>query len=227
MNPDRGYGNRALHFLFPGLVGGLALLLMAALLPPPKPAVFLAEQVRSGSAGVDNQVTAVLLNYRGYDTLLEMAVLLLAVLGVWALGPRPEPLALVPVNAILLTLGRSLLPLLMLTAGYLIWVGSKAPGGAFQAGALLGAGGVLLALTDRHLLDCLPVRLFRPALALGLLVFLAVALGTMAAGHLFLQYPPGRAATLILFIEGAASLSIGLILTALVAGGRPFPDSKE
>ena len=33
-------------------------------------------------SGVEHPVTAVLLNFRGYDTLLEVAVLLLALLGV-------------------------------------------------------------------------------------------------------------------------------------------------
>ena len=41
-------------------------------------------------SGVSNPVTAVLLNYRAYDTLLELAVLLAAVLGIMAVGPaRP------------------------------------------------------------------------------------------------------------------------------------------
>jgi multisubunit Na+/H+ antiporter MnhB subunit len=226
MTPDR-FGDRAMRLLFLGLVGGLGLLLMLVLQPAPKPAVNLAEQVRAGAAGVDNQVTAVLLNFRGYDTLLEMTVLLLAVLGVWALGPSPEPTTLVPVNRILLTLGRALIPLLVLTAGYLIWIGSYASGGALQAGALLGAGGVLTALTDRHIFTSLPVRLLRLSLALGLLVFLAIALGTMAAGGLFLQYPAGRAADLILAIECAAALSIGSILTALAAGGGPQSDLEK
>ena len=38
------------------------------------------------TSGVRNPVTAVLLNFRGYDTLLEMGVLLVALLGVWSLG---------------------------------------------------------------------------------------------------------------------------------------------
>ena len=41
------------------------------------------------ASGVHNPVTAVLLNFRGYDTLLEMAVLLLALIGVWSLGASP------------------------------------------------------------------------------------------------------------------------------------------
>ena len=45
----------------------------------------LEEQVAThlDTSGVGNPVTAVLLNFRGYDTLLEMAVLLVALLGVW------------------------------------------------------------------------------------------------------------------------------------------------
>ena len=38
-------------------------------------------------SGTENPITAVLLNFRGYDTLLEMAVLTSALMGVWALGP--------------------------------------------------------------------------------------------------------------------------------------------
>ena len=38
-------------------------------------------------SGVDNPVTAVLLNFRGYDTLLEIGVLLLAAVGVLSVSP--------------------------------------------------------------------------------------------------------------------------------------------
>ncbi|MDF1529204.1 MAG: DUF4040 domain-containing protein, partial [Sedimenticola sp.] len=41
---------------------------------------------KMAQSGVKNPVTAVLLNFRGYDTLLEMVVLLLALLSVWSLG---------------------------------------------------------------------------------------------------------------------------------------------
>jgi multisubunit Na+/H+ antiporter MnhB subunit len=42
------------------------------------------------NTGVQHPVTAVLLNYRGYDTLLEMVVLLLALLGAWGLSDSVE-----------------------------------------------------------------------------------------------------------------------------------------
>ena len=38
-------------------------------------------------SGVENPVTAVLLNFRGYDTLLEIGVLLLAALSVLSVSP--------------------------------------------------------------------------------------------------------------------------------------------
>ena len=53
---------------------------------PGDPAGLAQEAYRSlEQSGVSNPVTAVLLNYRGYDTLLEIAVLLLAIVAVWSL----------------------------------------------------------------------------------------------------------------------------------------------
>ncbi|HBH35695.1 MAG TPA: hypothetical protein DDW45_04780, partial [Gammaproteobacteria bacterium] len=71
----------ALMLLLLTVAGGLGY----ALLSLPEQAVGLSEQVRVNMemSGVQNPVTAVLLNFRGYDTLLEMAVLLAALLGVW------------------------------------------------------------------------------------------------------------------------------------------------
>ena len=61
----------------------------------PPDAVGLSAQVAANleTSGVSNPVTAVLLNFRGYDTLLEMVVLLLALLGVWSLGGAGHPVA--------------------------------------------------------------------------------------------------------------------------------------
>ena len=97
----------------------------------------LAGQVAANlvDSGVTNPVTAVLLNFRAYDTLLELAVLLAALLGIFALGPaRP---GFKEGGPVLDGLIRWLVPLLIVTGGYLLWVGAHAPGGAFQAAALL------------------------------------------------------------------------------------------
>lgn len=200
------------------LCGGLTLALGWTVLALPEPTVRLPEQVAANLAGsgVAHPVTAVLLNFRGYDTLLEVAVLLLALLGVFALARHAGPHAHRPVpgHPVLQTLARLLAPLMLLVAGYLLWAGAHAPGGAFQAGAVLAAAGVLLRLAGLLPAWALPGRLLRAGLALGLLVFLAVAAAPLLQGSL-LQYPPATAGRLILLIEAALTLSIGLTLAGL------------
>lgn len=177
---------------------------------------------RLDQSGVTNPVTAVLLNYRAYDTLLEVAVLLAAVVGVWMLGPRAPALAPLRDDLLFVALLRPLVPVLCVLAGYLLWLGSFAPGGAFQAGAVLSGAFVFLLLSG---IPDAPGRADRPWLRLllvaGLVVFVGVAAGVTLAGGVLLQYPPAQAKTLILVIEGTLTLSIALTLTVLYLGGRP------
>ena len=203
------------------LAGGLAY----AVLSLPNQAAGLSDQVRTNmeASGVHNPVTAVLLNFRGYDTLLEMGVLLVALLGVWSLGAAVEHRRVNP-EPVLSSLVGWLVPMMMLMAGYLLWVGAAAPGGAFQAGSVLAAAGILLLLTCKRP----PVRLLgwplRLVLVLGLGAFVAVGVTLMSANGAFLQYPNSLAGGLILFIEAAATLSIGVTLAALFLGGWPDLD---
>jgi len=188
---------------------------------PPRAAGLSGEVAASlGVSGVTNPVTAVLLNFRGYDTLLETAVLLLALLGVWSLGGAPlrrEP----PSGPVLEALTGTLIPLLILIAAYLLWVGAHAPGGAFQAGSVLGAAGVLLLLAGWRppaRVTGFPLRLL---LAVGPAVFVAMAaLLHLVEGEL-LRFPPAWAGILILILETVAALSIGVTLAALFLGGDP------
>jgi multisubunit Na+/H+ antiporter MnhB subunit len=179
-------------------------------------------------SGVSNPVTAVLLNYRGYDTLLEVAVLLLAIVAVWSLRVEGVSAFTAPGEPMLAALLRVLLPLLLLASGYVLWIGSFAPGGAFQGGALIGGALVLMllgGLIGRRVLQRL--TLLRAGLWLGLAVFIAVGLGVMVGGGRLLEYPTGQAGTLILIIEAAALISIGLTLGALFFGGQPTLDSQR
>jgi multisubunit Na+/H+ antiporter MnhB subunit len=99
-------------------------------------------------------------------------------------------------------------------SAYLLWVGAHAPGGAFQAGAVLAAAGVLLRLSGYHSAGLLKNLLIRRALMVaGVLVFAMTGLILMSLGSGFLAYPPAWAGSLILLIETAATLSIALILT--------------
>lgn len=203
------------------LTGSLAIALGGALaraiLDLPAAAVDLPGMVttRMAESGVDHPVTAVLLNFRGYDTLLEIAVLLLALMGMLAVTQRAGPSPARPVSDPLLpALARLVVPLMILAAGYLLWAGAHRPGGAFQAGAVLAAAAVLL-----HLAGLLPARaslgrMTRLGLAGGFSVFLTVAAALLGEGAL-LRYPPDQAGALILLVEAGLTLSLGLILAGL------------
>jgi len=177
------------------------------------------------ASGVSNPVTAVLLNFRGYDTLLEMVVLISALLGVWSLGGANVYREASP-GSVLETFTRLLVPVLIIVAGYLLWVGAHAPGGAFQAGSVLGAAGVLLLLTGWRLSPSLAAFPLRFSLVAGSGVFLAIAFFTLLTEGQILQYSQEKAGVLILIIEAAATLSIGVTLTALFLGYRP-PNKKD
>jgi len=202
------------------LAGGLGY----AILNLPSHAVGLSLQVAENieASGVSNPVTAVLLNFRAYDTLLEMAVLLLAVLGIWSLAVVPESRESEP-GAVLDMLSRLLVPLLILVSGYLLWVGGHAAGGAFQAGSVLAAAGVLLLLTGWRPSARFAGWPLRFSLILGLAIFVIVAVLMLLLGESFLELPLLHASALILMIEAAAALSIGITLASLFLGSRPQP----
>ncbi len=209
------------------LSAALGLTLIGVILESPSPArVRLSEEIlmQIDASGVTHPVTAVLLNFRGYDTLLEVMVLLLALLGVLAqMGERkrqnlPAGFHLAqPRLQVLLWLARVLVPLMVLVAGYSLWAGGHQPGGAFQAGAVLAAAGVLLNLSGLLPSWIQPAWNLRAGLVSGLLVFLLIAAAVMAVASpgLLLQYPPASAGMLILLVETGLTLSLGLILTGL------------
>ena len=184
-------------------------------------------------SGVDNPVTAVLLNFRGYDTLLEIGVLLLAGVGVLSVAPSAVMPADSAPSPILILLLRLLLPFIILVSGYILWIGKYAPGGAFQAGAVLAAGGILL-VTAAGRFNLSASKALPLAMGIGVLIFLLVALATMMVRGNYLQYPVALAGTLILVIESAATLSIAAVLVLLFVGVKsdadcpaPGEDSKN
>jgi multicomponent Na+:H+ antiporter subunit B len=104
--------------------------------------------------GAANIVTAIIVTYRGLDTLGEVTVLFLtaAIVGLVLShgrrkgdGPRREP----PPTGELLTTGtRLLVPLILLFGVYVFVNGHLTPGGGFQGGAILASAILLLLLTD-------------------------------------------------------------------------------
>ncbi len=195
-----------------GLIGWAALQL-----PPGDTTAGTLARDALDETGVSNPVTGVLLVFRGYDTLLEMGVLLLAFLGARAVasGRAHSPgTSEVSEPALVGALLSLVVPLTILVGIYLLRAGGHAPGGAFQAGAVLAAGGVLLSLTGRLVPTDHTPLVQRLVLVLGLLVFSGMGLFMLFAGSAMLSLPGTWA---IYLVETALMISIALPLALLFA----------
>lgn len=220
----RRIGRAALVLLITLIFAGLASTVIA--LPPV--AAGLSEEVGAKivSGRTRNPVTATLLDFRGYDTFLEMAVFLLAAVAIRALR-RGGPPPIMPDNDILLFLSRALPPVMILISGYLLVAGLETAGGAFQAGAVLAAAGVLLILAGR------PVPLVedgiagRLGLAGGLAMFIALGLGGMLFADAFLDYPQRGAGTILMLLEAGVTVSVALTLLAMFVGVLRNEDLRD
>lgn len=172
------------------------------------------------ATGVSHPITAVLLSYRTLDTLLEIAVLVVAVFGARAVAG--ESIRTVRTSdPVRTTLAVLLLPVLIVLAVWMLVAGTTRPGGAFQAGAILGA-----ALVIGHLCG---IPFTTPSgragmLAIGgsLVFFICFATaGVLITGWWFGMHESWAGAA-ILALEAVLALGIGLALAMifLVAGSK-------
>jgi multicomponent Na+:H+ antiporter subunit B len=125
-------------------VSGLAILLVAALARLPfGGAPMQVGQAINGAApaevGTANQVTAVLLAYRGLDTLGELSILFIAATAVGLILGRQAGRPDHPAGFVLRTGGELLFPFLIVLGSYIIIHGHLTPGGGFQGGVILAA----------------------------------------------------------------------------------------
>jgi multisubunit Na+/H+ antiporter MnhB subunit len=174
--------------------------------------------------GLDHPVTAVLLVFRGFDTMLELGILALAVLGMLAVrgGRRLSVAGLEPArDPVLESVVRLLVPVSIVVAGYMLWLGTFTAGGAFQAGVVLAGAGILLWLTGHRSLQDAPLWLWGVLVLSGFGVFLAMAAGSLAWADQALAYPEAHLHALVQIIEVAAAVSIGTSLAALFVGLHP------
>lgn len=213
----------------------LSLLVMGALasaiLLLPEPAPTLAPEADKGLAatGLGNAVTAVLIVYRSFDTMLEKIVLVLAVVGVWSVAPdrfwggAPAPLGRANPDSALVFLATILTPLGILIGVHIFWAGADEPGGAFQAGAILAAMWIVVMMARLTEPPRIRANLLRLALVAGPAVFLVVGLAGAGMAGSFFAYPMSFAKPIILFVETFMLVSIAVALPMLVAG----PPSRE
>lgn len=205
------------------LAVAMIMALLSLQLPLPGLTPELEDQMKN--SGARHPMTAVLLNFRAWDTWLELGVLFLASFSILVIHRtshvRAFPRLPAEPSPTLRWLAKTMLPLLILIGGYLLWAGAHSPGGAFQAGALMGAAGVLMRLGGFDPLEEIPDALFRLGLILGFCTFSVIAASVLLTGRNLLEYPVSRAGVLILIIEVAATVSIALTLNVVYSGSRP------
>jgi len=120
-----------------------------------------------GESGAENVVTAVLLNYRAFDTFGEVTIIFAALAAVLAVLPsvaasagmpqdhpsrtdharhRPPP----PVSPIVAFVLRLTAPFIIAFAAWMMLKGHLTPGGGFQGGVMIGALLILLSIVFKR-----------------------------------------------------------------------------
>ena len=150
---------------------------------------------------VPNMVTAVLADYRGFDTMFETVVIFIAgiaILGILkltgkdAIRParkRKDEVADVP-DLIVAHTVRLLVPVIQLFAFYVLAHGHVSPGGGFQGGVIMGASFILVALAWDlpRAMDRLSVDRAILFAGVGILIYAGIGLLSMLLGGEFLDY---------------------------------------
>jgi multicomponent Na+:H+ antiporter subunit B len=144
--------------------------------------------------GMPNVVTSVLADYRGYDTLGEVAVIFTAGVGVLILlgsGARKRPGAgKMSKLLVLRVITKLFFPLILLFALYIQFHGEYGPGGGFQAGVIFATGFILyaMAFSLEQAQQVIPPMLLRVMMAAGVLIFAGTGLVSILLGGSFLEY---------------------------------------
>jgi multicomponent Na+:H+ antiporter subunit B len=140
-----------------------------------------------GTLGAPNVITGLLITYRGFDTLGEVAVLFMvaASVGVLLAGETGRDSEVSkptrPASEIVQNGARVLLPLVFLFGAYVIMHGHLSAGGGFQGGAIVASAMMLMIVTWPDL--PIPQRgLSRTESAAGVLYVLVGVLGLIFAG---------------------------------------------
>jgi multicomponent Na+:H+ antiporter subunit A len=199
-------------------------------------------------AGGKNVVNVILVDFRGFDTLLEITVLGIAALGIYALIklemsdtvlPVRSPLDATPrltdsgrINDVILrTVSKIAIFIVLGFSWFLFFAGHHHPGGGFIGGLMTSAALVLLSMsagmnvTERMI----PVN-YRIVIGIGLLTALLTGVGSFAAGVPFLSHSFGyfdlpllgetELATAVLFDLGVYLAVVGVTMTIIYSIGR-------
>ncbi len=138
--------------------------------------------------GAANLVTAVVLAYRGLDTLGELAILFTAATAIGIIlgtTDKTQTTSSPTAGFIVATAAKVLFPLLLVFALYIILHGHLTPGGGFQGGAVLAAAFFLLTLADSG--NNIKHKVTQVIEALAGTAFIVLGLVSFALQGVFLQ----------------------------------------
>ncbi|WP_366655577.1 hydrogenase subunit MbhD domain-containing protein [Fodinicurvata sp. EGI_FJ10296] len=193
------------------------------------------------ATGLGNAVNAVLLSFRVLDTLLEKSILMIALLGVVLVGADGRPAAEAPSaaqyhrvprdsNAALGLLTTVILPVALVTAGYLVAIGADRPGGAFQGGTVAAAGLIVAVLSGRLRHPAAGSRLVTATVSAAIAVLAAVLAIASVVGPGFggIPFIGGDQKVVIIAVEIALTVGIAVVLAALALGDRErWPQMRD
>ncbi|MGK0189748.1 MAG: multicomponent Na+:H+ antiporter subunit B [Verrucomicrobiales bacterium] len=158
------------------------------------------ENVRTETE-VPNIVTAVLADYRGFDTMFETVVVFVAGIAIIAVlrdfgnGKRGYPPALAnnlpeEPDLIVIQTCKLVIPILQIFALYVLAHGHHSPGGGFQGGVMLGSSFILMALANGVEAAAKILTEGRVILlaATGIVIYAGTGLICMLLGQNFLDY---------------------------------------
>ena len=173
---------------------------------------------------IPNVVTAVLASFRGYDTLGEVFVILLAGIGVlfvlsagqnriMSKNPQPRPDEGLRHHLIPQVVSRMVIPFIVLFGLYVQFHGEYGPGGGFQAGAIVAAALILYSLIEgeRAALKLLPSNVLIFMAVFGAMLYGGVGVVCMLLGGNFLDYS-------VLAADPVAGQQAGIIIIELGVG---------
>ena len=194
-----------------------------------------------GETHVPNLVSAILADYRNFDTMFETTVVFTAGTAIFLILRLPlgvlarrrskaeMPRTLPPLarDPILEMACRVLFPPIQLFGLYVLTHGHYSPGGGFQAGVILGASFILLAIGFdlRGTLSRLPESVYNPFTALGVAFYIGIGLLCLVLGGNFLDYKALRQVVPlssqeirsqgILLVECGVTVTVGSVIFAI------------
>jgi multicomponent Na+:H+ antiporter subunit A len=246
-----------LKFRLPNLIialgVGIVMTLLALSASGESPFPSISEYFVKGSyelAGGKNIVNVILVDFRGFDTMLEIVVLGIASYGIYALirlkpgdddgvahqgywesGKRLVLGGQQSNDVILKTIAQLIIFIILIFSFYLFLAGHNEPGGGF-IGALMAASALVLlamAFGIRTLKAVIPFD-FRKVTATGIIIALLTGIGSFVFKAPFLSHSFGyfnlpffgqtELATAMLFDLGVYLTVIGITMTIILAIGR-------